>query len=327
MKRAIYIIGAVMIVWVMTMLPTKIFAQNDSAINQDILVMVNGAPITRQHIDRENRLLRAAMALDAKGGLNQSESVSASELLENLIDRELILQQAMAAQTKVYTRHVNDAMNAFKKRFDDSTGFGQYLLSIGMTETQFEEHLRTGLMIKSHLQGEVIQKVRVSEDELHSFYAQHPDDFIRPVQVRARHLLVAVTDEAQREEALAKMQSIELKLSQGADFAVTALNNSDGPSRSRGGDLGYFTYNQVIAPVADVAFALQPGQISNIIASPLGYHLIKIIDRKPPAPIPFKDVRAKIERTIRRNKENRAAAKYIAGLRKDAEIVRFSTTP
>jgi parvulin-like peptidyl-prolyl isomerase len=318
---AIVVMGAVVLS------PGVILAQNYSAINLDTLAMVNGSPITRQHVDQEKRLLNAAKVLGAQGDLNGPDGVSESELLEHLIDRELIVQQAMAGQVKVYTRHVNDAMQALKKQFDDSSGYGQYLLSIGMTETQLTEHLRTGLMVKTHLQNQLIQKVRVSDAELRSFYSRHPDDFVRPDQVRALHLLVAVTDEEQRGKALLKLQSIQLKLAQGADFGIMALENSDCPSRARGGDLGYFTYNQIIAPVAEVAFTLQPGQTSHIIESHLGYHLIKTIDCKPPSPIAFKDVRAKIERTIRRNKENRVLAKYIAGLRKHAEIVRYSTTP
>ena len=316
-----------MAVWVMASLPTVVFAQNHHAFNQETLAMVNGSPITRLHMDKERRLLNVAMALDLQGDLNGQGSVSDADLLEHLIDRELILQQAIASQIKVHNRHVNDAMETLKSSFNDSTAYEQYLLNIDMTETQLIEHLRTGLMIKRFIQNEIIHTVRVSDAELNAFYSRHPEDFIRPTQVRALHMMVAVADEDQRADALIKMQEIQLKLAQGADFGVTALENSDCPSHAKGGDLGYFTYQQVIAPVAEVAFTLQPGQISQIVQSSMGYHLVKVIDRKTPSRVAFKDTRDKIERTIRRNKENRAIAGYLAGLRKEAEIIRYSKGP
>lgn len=318
---------AAMAVWVMASLPTVILAQNHFSYNQETLVMVNGSPITGLHLDKERRLLNAAMALDLLEALNALDGVSDADLLEHLIDRELILQQAVANQIKVHKRHVNDAMETFKSSFNDSTAYEQYLLNIDMTETQLTEHLRTGLMIKRFIQNEVIHRVRVSDAELNAFYSRYPEDFIRPTQVRALHLMVAVADEDQRADALIKIQEIQIKLAQGADFGVTALENSDCPSRANGGDLGYFTYQQVIAPVAEVAFFLQPGQISQIVQSSMGYHLVKAIDRKPPSRIAFKDMRDKIERTIRRNKENRAMAGYLDGLRKEAEIIRYSKVP
>lgn len=326
MKRMNLRILAVMAIWAMASLPTMILAQNHSTMGQDTLAVVNGAPITRHHIEKEKRLLKAASALDAKGDLSDHGGVLESELLDLLIDRELIVQLAMDKEMKINARSVEETLAELKKRFSDAAGYEQYLLVIGMTEAQLTAHFRTGLIIKRFLQSEVIQNIRVSDNELKAFYLKHPEDFIRPSQVRALHLLVSATDEKQRREALLKIQAIELKLAQGADFAATALEESDCPSSARGGDLGYFTVNQVIAPVAEAAFTLEPGQISPILESSLGLHLIKVIDRKPPSRIAFKDVRAKIDRTIRRNKENRALARYMARLRKNAEIVRYSTT-
>lgn len=326
MKFAIIGLAAIAVL-AMVSLPTVILAQNHNVLNQEPLALVNGSPITRLELKKERLLLNAALAIDPLGALNEPDDVSDAELLAHLIDRELILQQAVARQIKVSDRHVNEGMDTLKSSFSDPAAYEQYLLSIGMTETQLIGHLRTGLMVRRYIQDEIIQSVRVSDAELHAFYSRHPEDAIRPTQVRARHLMVAVADEEKREEALIKMQGIQYKIAQGADFAVTALENSDGPSRAKGGDLGYFTYQQVIAPVAEVAFALQPGQVSPIVQSSKGYHLVKVIDRKPPSRIAFKDMRDKIERTIRRNKENRALADYLAGLRKDAVIIQYSTMP
>lgn len=325
MKRIFSLTQALMIMGAVALCPAVGISQ-DLSIDQHSLAVVNGAVITREELAAHMRLLYAAMPIvDDQAFLNADPAVSANEFLDYLIDRELIIAQTQALQIKVHNRQVADTLAKLKTRIGDAGAFQNYLGRVQLTEAQLTEHIRVALAIRRYLQDEVIRGVRVGDPELKAFYTQHPEDFIRDGQVRCQHILVAVTDASPREAALARIQAIEADLVRGSDFALIALEHSDDPSSAKGGDMGYITRSQVIGPVAEAAFALQPGQISAIIESSMGFHLIKVLDRKPPFQIPFRDVRDMIERTIRRNKENQAVRAFLARLRQQSEILRNAT--
>ena len=302
-------------------------AQNDLAhARPEPLAVVNGVAITQAQLDTELLLLNSEMALDPRFSGSQDPLEYKSDLLNVMIERELIRQVVQAKEIRVPTRRVDQAFQEIKDLFSNNARFRQYLLDIGLDEAGLKERLLDGLKIQLLLHNEVTRGIRVRTTELHEHYERFSADFIQPNQVRARHILIAVGTERTSEQAMLEIQSLKLKLSQGADFAVLALDHSDCPSKSSGGDLGFFTFNQVVPEFAQAAFALQPGQISGIVNTRFGYHLIQVLERKPSAQIPFRDVREKIERTIRRNKENRAITQYLATLKSEAVIQRFSST-
>ena len=300
-------------------------AQNDSNTAQpELLAVVNGVAITHAQLDTELLLLHSEMALDPRVPGREDSLELESDLLKVMIERELIRQAVKAKEIRIPTRRVDQAFQEVKDIFSDNARFLKYLTDIGLDEVGLRERLNEGLKIQQLLHNEVTRSIRVKTAELHDHYERFSDDFIQPSQVRARHILIAVGTERTPEQAMLEIQSLELKLSQGADFAVLALDRSDCPSKNTGGDLGFFTFSQVVPEFAEAAFALQPGQISGIVKTRFGYHLIQVLERKPSARIPFRDVREKIERTIRRNKENRAITQYLATLKSEAVIQRFS---
>ena len=133
---------------------------------------------------------------------------------------------------------------------------------------------------------------------------------------RASHILV-------KERGLA--ESLYKRIKDGARLEDLAREYSTCPSKSKGGDLGYLRRNQMITAFADAAFALQPGEVSDIIETHLGYHLIQMVDRIPASQMAYRQAREKIERTLRRNKEKKAADAYLARLKKKAAIQRLVT--
>jgi parvulin-like peptidyl-prolyl isomerase len=160
---------------------------------------------------------------------------------------------------------------------------------------------------------------------MQAFYRKHPDYFQRQERIRARHILIAFADKndkIERGKALLRIQSIQSMLHDNADFASLALKHSDDPSKVRGGDIGYLERHQLIKDFADAAFALEPGEVSDIVETRFGYHLIKAIDRTPPSHMVYRSVRSKIERTLRRNKEKKATEAYLAQQRRQATISR-----
>ncbi|MEP6557218.1 MAG: peptidylprolyl isomerase [Burkholderiales bacterium] len=124
-------------------------------------------------------------------------------------------------------------------------------------------------------------------------YQAKPDRFMQPAQIQARHILVKGTDA----EARAKAEGLLAELKKGADFAALAKKSSDDPgSAANGGDLGFFGRGQMVKPFEDAAFALeQPGDLSPLVESTFGFHIIELTKKRPAAPQPFVEVEKQLK--------------------------------
>lgn len=152
---------------------------------------------------------------------------------------------------------------------------------------------------------------RVTERALRRRYQRDSKSLVRDKQVRARHILVKT-----RQAAL----DIIVELNNGKDFAQLAREHSTGPSKTQGGDLGFFKRDQMVAPFSKVAFALSKGEYSKTpVQTRFGWHVIKVEDIKAAAPPPFEEVRAELERKM----SDEVIDKEMDGLRKAAKIELF----
>jgi peptidyl-prolyl cis-trans isomerase C len=123
-----------------------------------------------------------------------------------------------------------------------------------------------------------------TKEEMASYYKEHPEQFTKPMSVRARHILIALTPEAgdaEVKKALEKAESVQKRLGEGESFWKLAKEYSDDPrTKFKGGDLGYFTRERMVKPFADAAFSLKKGETSGPVRSPFGFHIIQLDDRK-----------------------------------------------
>ena len=120
--------------------------------------------------------------------------------------------------------------------------------------------------------------IAVSEADARAYFDAHPDEFKMPERVHASHILVKVdpnASDASKAESRKKLEGIKARLDGGEDFAKLAEENSDCPSSAKGGDLGFFTRGQMVAPFEEAAFALNPGDTSDVVETRFGFHLIK----------------------------------------------------
>jgi peptidyl-prolyl cis-trans isomerase C len=305
------------------------FAGRSGAIAQiqssSVLAVVNDVAITQQDLSVEAAHLKAELQFRNRPLSNGRLSRLRKQLIENLIDRELLYQQAKQRNIRIRKRWVNLALKELKNQLGNRAAYQRFLENTGMTESMLHERIQKGLIVRRLLRREVIRQIKVSEAEMQAFYREHPEYFQRKERIRVRHILIAFGDEndkVERGNALLRIQSIQLMLHENADFAFLALEYSDDPSKVRGGDIGYLERQQLIKDFSEAAFALEPGEVSDIVETRFGYHLIKAIDRTPPSRMAYRNARAKIERTLRRNKEKKATEAYLARQRRRASISR-----
>lgn len=318
-----------LIFFMASILLVQICSTQNTVAADTTLATVNGTAISATELDWEIKQLSAEMRIRNRPLSDQQLRQLRNQLIENLIEREVLYQHARAKNIEIRSQWIAASLSELKDQLGGSSALQAYLADTGMTQAQLKDRLAKGLTVRRLLRRDPIRSIKVSDAEMNAFYRQHPEMFQRSEQVRVRHILIKVTgahDEAQRLNAWERIKTLQRKIDSGADFAVLALEYSDCPSRTRAGDLGYLTRDQMISPFAEAAFELEPGEVSDIVETRFGYHLIKMIDRKPPVLLIFKDVRQKIERTLRRDKENGAVRQYVANLKRQSEIKRFGSS-
>jgi peptidyl-prolyl cis-trans isomerase C len=168
--------------------------------------------------------------------------------------------------------------------------------------------LRSKLLMGYELQQEA--KTALTDEALKQTYDEAVKSMSGQEEVHARHILVEGEDEA---------KAIIEQLKGGADFAKLAKEKSKDPGAAEGGDLGYFTKDQMVPEFADVAFKMYPGQLSNPVKTQFGWHVIKVEDKRIKQPPEFEKVKDQIEAYLAR----KVQSDFIAKLRQSAKVERF----
>src|SRR5436305_7761727 len=170
---------------------------------------------------------------------------------------------------------------------------------------------RSRLLMDSLLASE--GKAATTDDAMKKVYEQASKEITGEEEVHARHILVETEDDA---------KAVEEDLKKGADFAELAKKKSKDPGASDGGDLGFFTKDQMVPEFSSVAFSLEPGKISDPVKSQFGWHVIKVEEKRKRKAPDFDQVKGQIETYVTR----KAQADYVGKLRDSAKIERMDKT-
>ncbi len=150
-----------------------------------------------------------------------------------------------------------------------------------------------------------MDKITLEEDDLRAYYEDNIDMFTQQKQVKARHILFKTAPGATDEEVKKieeKATSVLERAKKGEDFAALATEFSEDSSKTKGGDLGYFTQGKMVKEFENAAFALEPGQISDLVKTTYGYHIIKVEDKKERSVKTYDEAKAQIESILKRTK-------------------------
>ncbi len=306
--------------------PTLLADQKEPS--KDTVAVVNGVEISRADFDAE--ISRARQQFAGMGQPISGERLSEikKDVLKNLIGRELLYQTSQKHGIKVDEAAINNQLAMLKKRFPSEAEFNKVLSKNNLSEAAIRAQLERNMAIKEFIDKQFVQKVTISDKESKAYYESNPEYFKQPEQVQASHILIKIdskADESQKAQARKKIENIQKRLQKGEDFAALAKESSQCPSKAKGGDLGYFQRGQMVPAFEQVAFALKPGAVSDIVETRFGYHLIKVIGKKPETTIPYKDVKDKLEQHLKREKIQKEVTLYVEKLNEKAKVERFST--
>jgi len=285
--------------------------------------VVNGKSITRKALEREVKLLKNRAASQGRQIPDVQIPLIQREILENMIKQVLLYQESRKQGIRVESKAVEEHFAGVKKRFPDEAGFKKAIEQMDITEEEIREQIQRGLAIQNLIDIEIISKIAVTESESRAYYKDHPEQFAEPAQVKASHILIKVepgADDSQKAAARKKIEDIRKKIEDGEDFAKMAREYSEGPSSSRGGDLGFFKSGQMVKPFEDAAFALETGHVSEVVETRFGYHLIKVYDKKPEKTLAYTDAKDRLEQQLKRQKTKEKVDLFINRLKEDAKI-------
>jgi peptidyl-prolyl cis-trans isomerase C len=298
----------------------------DKQVSESKVAVVNGTVITEKDLDKQVGFLQQKLQKTGKSMTEADLAEIKRDALENLIDEELLYQAAVKEKTKVSDTEINQALGTIKARFPDEGQFQDALSKTGLSEAALKSQLERNLTIDQFIDKQFVQKVTVSDKDAKVYYDAHPDLFKRPEQIRASHILIRVdphADQSQKDSSRKKMEAIQQRLKKGEDFAELAKQYSEDPSSARGGDLSYFGRGRMVKPFEDAAFALKQGEVSDIVETQFGYHLIKVTDRKPETLVPYEEIKNKLQDYLKGETIREKVGSYLAEQKGKAKVERL----
>lgn len=283
---------------------------------------VNGVGIPKERIVEERQLVLpfADAELEAKDAHALDR-----ELLERLIERELLLQEAHKLGVQATDAELQQTLAEARKQFASENDFLSHLADAKLDLKRFTAGLRADLTIERLLNKQVFPSVKVSTDDVRALYEQHKEQFRVPEEVRARQIFLRVDRALGAEQEKLQREKAESLLTEAradpAHFADIAKRASDGSAKGNGGDLGYFTRNQMPKEFADAAFALKPGELSSVVRTDAGFHIILVEDRRGGNEQAFDVVKERLERELVESRRDAALKQYVAELRKRGRVI------
>ena len=245
-------------------------------------------------------------------------------VLDELISAELLYQESKRAGLGDLKEEIDKQYENIKKGFASNDEFKKILKERGITEKELKEDIEKGVYINTYLQQKLYPTITISEEEKRAEYERHKDKLDVPDQVRASHILIKIPDKAtdsDRQKLKEKIESIRQRALSGEDFAKLAQENSEDGTASRGGDLGYFAKGVMIKPFEEAAFSLTDiGQISPVVETQFGYHIIKLLDKVPAHTMTYEEVEPALTRYLENQAREKKIDELVESLKKKAKI-------
>jgi len=287
----------------------------------EVAARVNGVPIT---VPELNRMFRAHVEVPyAMVEADPRAQDVRRQLLDALIDRTLLVQQARSLQITVPPQALEDAVQGLVQRFPSRETFEEALKSEGLTLEGITDDLGEQILRKELVQKEIVEKISLDPNDLPGFYEQHQNRYTIQEQVRARHILIKVppeTSTADETKLRNRADGALARARKGESFEKLAQEISEDASRSSGGDLGFFQRGQMAAPFEEAAFAMKEGEISELVRTPFGFHIIKVEEHAAAKPQSFEEVKEQVREDLMRERTVARYQEYVGGLRSQATI-------
>ncbi|MEK7374318.1 MAG: peptidylprolyl isomerase [Thermodesulfobacteriota bacterium] len=290
-----------------------------------IVAVVNDEVITLSELNGAFDPYRAKLEAAYEGQARDKALTEAREtLLNRMIDALLMQQESRKTGIVVREEEVADAIKDILARSNLSQeDFRKGLAKEGTTLEAYRKEIRDQLMRIKLIRRDIKSRVAVTDEEIGEYYRKHREDYEGKESVRIKQILLPLPkeeDQAVREKLRADAGEIHRRLMNGEPFDQLSAKYSEGPAAATGGDIGYIERGMIIPEVEDVAFKLSLQQISGVIESSVGFHIIQVIDHRGAGIKGIESVREEIREKIDREKMEKKFEEWLEALRKKSNI-------
>ena len=271
---------------------------------ETVIATINDQPVTRANLDQEIGSMIRRMS-------DRPLPPEAVDQLRPQLEPQALEQLALKVQLEAYADTngvtVPEASPAaeiakLKSRFPDESSFEQALSSQGMTIDSLKQEIKKEMILSFAVEHYMKTVPDPTTESMETYYKDHAADYGSGESVTASHILVGITPEdtgTEKEAKQDKAEDLRKQLVDGSDFAALAKEHSSCPSGQRGGDLGTFERGQMVPAFESAAFALKPGEISEVVETQFGYHVIRVSEHTQGVTPPFSEVQDQVEKTMR----------------------------
>ena len=249
---------------------------------------------------------------------------------QRVVEQKLLSQEALRVGIQPNEPRITQMAQTIEQQAGGREALDASLAQMGSNYEQVTEMMREMDLVRSLIEQKISPSVQVSDEDVASFYADNPEMFKNDAQVHARHIIFAAREDADAETvatAGANAEKARERAVAGEDFAGLAREVSEGPSAATGGDLGFFTREQMVPAFADAAFALESGQISTVVRSPFGFHVIKVEEKRPAGTLPLDEVSDDLRSMLVQQKTGEEVGKMVEALADTATITPLIEQP
>jgi parvulin-like peptidyl-prolyl isomerase len=243
--------------------------------------------------------------------------------LEKLVESELLYQEAVRTGLKVEKDRVKDALKDLSGRMGGKKKLEDSLKVRGLTLDQYERMLERFFLIEEIVKREVTEKAAATEEEARAHYEGNRAAYVRPEARRLSHILIAVPANAMPEEREAKKKvalEVHGRAVGGEDFGRLAWDNSDDPYKYKSGDLGYIHKGRLDPALEEAVEKLAVGEMSGVVETIYGFHIVKVTDIRPSGQVEFPDVAQKITRELTEQRADKLREALLSRLKAEAVV-------
>lgn len=302
LKFKIYNLRFAIFLFLLVIFPFLPGCQRGKADSKKIIVSFDNQTIT---LGEFNSLYKDTIAnfgiKDNKEQLNNLKR----DLLNQFIEKRLILHEAQAKNILIGDAELNDAIEKIKADYPKER-FDEILKAENLTHDKWKERIREDLIIKKALTTIVDSQINIPDAELKKYYNTHKGEFDRKEEARVRQIVVAKEEDA---------AAIRKELQSGADFAKMAQEKSLTPDKAKGGDLGFFAKGGSMPEDFDIVFSLKINEISKVIKTPYGFHIFKVEEKRPARKMSYIDAVSEIKALLMQEKREMRYREWLAELR------------
>ncbi len=281
--------------------------------------IVNGQEISAEAVNFElDRLVRFYMGHGmTMAEIRQNLPKLEAKALDQAIGAKLLLDQAARLDIPVTEKDIDAEVARVVQQVGGEENYKKALAAQGIAEADFRKELEKGARVNMLVNQACAHVADPTEDEVTAFYEAHKAEYVEPPQVLCQHILVKGSNDA----ALDKIKEIRERIvNDKSDFAEEAKKHSDCPSGAQGGSLGWFGRGMMVPEFDKAAFEMKKGEVSGVVTTEFGYHIIYKADERGGGQQTIVDVHDQIKDLLRHEARGKAMDAYVADLREKATI-------